>query len=378
MRTERYTLPAAAVVTIVAFVCLLAVGTTHAQTYTANGNAIIPVGTPPISIGSTTGSTDTNSSTSVNTSGTGVMSIMASGTGTTMSGTGSSTESTGTEEFGTTNTVTPNSTSNTGANVMTNTSATQTMSPVTIAASAPAPEVVNIDAQGNALVRGEAATAGNGTSITLTSWGGTWTIVTNSSTQIAGGGADLSSIPAGHFVGVAGTIDPNMPWTIDATVVRDWTANPATASTAANASVSGDTTSTGSTGGVTSGTAATGTGVSGSGGTSGTGSTNAGTSASNTTSMSTGSSTASGIPAGDTLYTGQVTDVSNASSGALTITDQNGTQYTVNVAPSATIWNSSSATIPLSSIAQGDSIRLDGSLQADGTITADVVRDTSQ
>jgi hypothetical protein len=90
------------------------------------------------------------------------------------------------------------------------------------------------------------------------------------------------------------------------------------------------------------------------------------------------SSSSSSVPSGDTLYTGTASDVSNIGSGTFTLTGSNGATYTVNIPSGATIWNATRQPIALSNIAQNDSIRLDGSLASDGSITADVVRDTSQ
>lgn len=86
------------------------------------------------------------------------------------------------------------------------------------------------------------------------------------------------------------------------------------------------------------------------------------------------SASSTGIPSGDTLYTGTL---SNASGGSFTLTTAGGTTYTVNVTSGATIWNNARSTVGLSSFNSGDAIRIDASPASDGSLTADVVRDTS-
>jgi hypothetical protein len=147
----------------------------------------------------------------------------------------------------------------------------------------------------------------------------------------------------GDLVGVSGTIATDQPWTIDAAIVHDWTTSPPTTTD-----------------------------------------TSVVTPPATTPDVTTpDTTTAPTAPADVTatfgaLYTGTATDVSNLANSSFVLTGTDGTQYTVQVNPGATIWNTASGNIGLTDIAQGDSIRLNGTLQADGTITADVVRDTSQ
>jgi hypothetical protein len=252
--------------------------------------------------------------------------------------------------------------------------------PFQTASSAPAPEVVDIDTQGSALMRGTSVSGGSGTTLQLSTWGGTWIVRVNSATQVyasSGTLGDVSGIPAGHFVGIVGTIASDAPMTIDATIVRDWTTNPITTTTMSTSAPSGTGSSVSAS--QTSGTSGTGSSVSGTGSAdTGTSVSNTGTSAlSSSSTGSTASTSVSGVPAGDTLYTGQVTDMSNIASGTFTLTDPSGTQYTINVPAGATVWDSKGNVITLQSISQNDSIRIDASLQTDGTLSADVVRDTS-
>ncbi len=85
------------------------------------------------------------------------------------------------------------------------------------------PMVLDIGSQGHVLLRGTVASV-SATSITVNAWGGVWTINVPTSAQVlpaAVGG--LSGFKQGDFVGVQGTIDQNSNWTVNATLVRDWT-----------------------------------------------------------------------------------------------------------------------------------------------------------
>jgi len=58
-------------------------------------------------------------------------------------------------------------------------------------------------------------------SLTLTSWGGDWTVKTSSDTKIMPGG-DMSKFKVGDFVGAQGTVDTTAAFTVNAKLVRDW------------------------------------------------------------------------------------------------------------------------------------------------------------
>jgi len=81
--------------------------------------------------------------------------------------------------------------------------------------------VLNVNANGKVLLRGTIDTVGTN-SITVKSWGGSWTVNTASGTQVFPEGS-LSQFAAGDFVGVRGTVNQSASLTIDATMVRDWT-----------------------------------------------------------------------------------------------------------------------------------------------------------
>ncbi len=95
--------------------------------------------------------------------------------------------------------------------VPTQTSATASMQPV-----------LNVSASGKTLLRGTIVSV-SATAITVQSWGGAWTVNVPTSAQIYPQGVGLSSFQQGDFVGVQGTVNSSTGWTIDATVVRDWT-----------------------------------------------------------------------------------------------------------------------------------------------------------
>lgn len=241
-------------------------------------------------------------------------------------------------------------TTNTNGTATTNATGTMTSTtgaPVLTAApgTAPAPMVAQVDENGNALVRGVVQSV-NTNWITIASWGGTWNVRTTGNSTVTpvgtNGGGDVSGITPGDFVGVEGTVASDQVWTVNASVVRDWTKAPATTALSTT-----DTSTSGS--------------LTGSG-------TSVATPPDNSSTAST-----TGLPSGDTLYTGTA---SNVTSSSFTLTDQSGNAYTVNTNPDATIWDSSSNTIPLTNIQNGDTIRVDAS-QNGNTLTADVVRDTS-
>lgn len=230
-----------------------------------------------------------------------------------------------------------------------------------IAAPSPAaaPQVVEIGTDGSVLLRGTAqvmtgTTTAQGTALLISSWGGLWTVRVSSATDVAAGPADsIASISPGDFVGVIGTISASDDWTIDATVVRDWTTTPIGAS-AATSSASGAT-----------GTQPYGSGI-------------VGDAVSSAPASSSATSTHSGQQAAETLYTGTVSDASTLGSGSIILAGDDGATYTVSFADGAAIWDNTRTDMPASNIAEGDTIRLNGTIQPDGTIMADVVRDMSR
>ena len=82
--------------------------------------------------------------------------------------------------------------------------------------------VVQIGPDGRTLLRGTIDTVGS-TSLTVKSWGGNWIINISSSTKLMPT-TDISKFKAGDFVGVQGVATTSGTWAIDASLIRDWTA----------------------------------------------------------------------------------------------------------------------------------------------------------
>ncbi len=88
--------------------------------------------------------------------------------------------------------------------------------------------IVQIGPKGKTLIRGTIKkidiTIGALPSVlTVTSWGGDWVINISSFTQLMPG-SDMAQFKVGDFVGVQGIANQNASWTVDAKIVRDWTA----------------------------------------------------------------------------------------------------------------------------------------------------------
>ena len=85
----------------------------------------------------------------------------------------------------------------------------------------PKPMIIEIGPAGRAMLRGEITAVGTN-SLTVKSWGGSWIINVSSATKI-NPVTDLSQFKVGDFIGVQGQINTSAAWTIDATLVRNWT-----------------------------------------------------------------------------------------------------------------------------------------------------------
>ena len=88
------------------------------------------------------------------------------------------------------------------------------------------PMVLHVGVNGNVLLRGTVSSVSAGW-LTVKSWGGDWTVNVPSSAQVFPSGTALTSFQQGDFVGVIGSIDSSAGFTVDATIVRDWTARTA-------------------------------------------------------------------------------------------------------------------------------------------------------
>jgi hypothetical protein len=182
--------------------------------------------------------------------------------------------------------------------------------------------VVQVDSSGRALLRGT-IDAVNGRTLTVKSWGGDWTLNVNASAEIlpASVGQDLTQFKNGDFIGVQGIVSQTAVWTIDASVVRDRTLEQ-TMIQQRQENIQNEHDVKG---------------------------------------------------AGPMNFQGTV---SNLNGSSFMLTTQDGATFTVNIAAGAQIMNVTRLTLPLVSIANGNTVRVWGT-NASGTITAQIVRDLS-
>ena len=187
--------------------------------------------------------------------------------------------------------------------------------------------VVSINKDGKTLIRGTIDAIASG-AITVKSWGGDWTVDVGSATQIlpVETGNDIAGFQVGDYVGAQGTINQNANWTMDATLVRDWTYK---------ATVSAEQKQNRQ-------------------------------SASQTIKANTPKN-----------YVGMASDVSIVGDGSFTLAVPGATStFAVNVASGAEIVNRNWLAIPIESVANGDNVRVWG-IDTNGTIVAQIVRDTT-
>lgn len=181
------------------------------------------------------------------------------------------------------------------------------------------PTVLEITGTGKAMLRGTVDSVGSG-SLTVKSWGGDWTINISSSTKL--NPTDMSQFKAGDLVGIQGTVHQGANWTIDASLVRDWTV---------------------------------------------VGTVNQ---QEKQNKRETNQLMKSERPR---TFAGTA---SNVTATSLTLTASNGTAYTVNISASAKLLNKKWGSVAASDIKSGDSLRVFG-VNVNGIIAATVVRDTS-
>lgn len=183
------------------------------------------------------------------------------------------------------------------------------------------PMVLQVGPAGKVLIRGDIVSTASG-SLVLKSWGGNWTINIPSGSEIlpAAAASDVTKFQAGDYVGVQGTVSTDAPWTINASVVRDWTMRQTAAAQQQQ------------------------------------------------NRQSVKQLVASETPR---VYVGTASNVAGSS---LTLTAANGTSYSVSIASDAKILNRNWLSTSVSSVANGDTVRVFGA-NASGTITASVVRD---
>jgi len=81
--------------------------------------------------------------------------------------------------------------------------------------------VLSVNANGKILLRGTIDSMSTN-SITVKGWGGDWIVNLSSNTQLLPT-TDITQFHAGDYVGVQGIVTTGSAWTIDGTIVRDWT-----------------------------------------------------------------------------------------------------------------------------------------------------------
>ncbi len=86
--------------------------------------------------------------------------------------------------------------------------------------------LLQVSPAGRVLLRGTIDSVSSG-SVLVKSWGGDWTVNIPVSAQVLPQGVAASDFKTGDFVGVQGTINQSANWTVDSTLVRDWTARQA-------------------------------------------------------------------------------------------------------------------------------------------------------
>ncbi len=202
----------------------------------------------------------------------------------------------------------------------TTTTPTTTVAPVATTASEQ--PILQVGAAGKVLLRGTIASI-SGTTLTVNSWGGTWTVDIASGASIlpAAANGNIGQFSTGDFVGVQGTVSQSANWTINANLVRDWTYRAAVVQQQQQ-------------------------------------------------NIQTAQATKQSGPRD---YIGTASAVTASS---LTLTAAEGTTYTVTVPSGAEIVNTKWITIPLTSVNSGDNVRVYG-VNASGTITARIVRDVT-
>jgi hypothetical protein len=105
----------------------------------------------------------------------------------------------------------------------------QTVVPGGVVQTTPAPAsvpgqqmILHAEANGKVLLRGTIDSV-SGSTLTVKSWGGDWTINVPASAEVFPAAATLASFKVGDFIGIQGSVNQNASWTVDATLVRDWT-----------------------------------------------------------------------------------------------------------------------------------------------------------
>ena len=192
----------------------------------------------------------------------------------------------------------------------------------TVSPKASSQMVLQVGPNGKVLLRGTVSSASSG-SVTVKSWGGDWTVTVPSSASVLPQGEALSSFKAGDFVGVQGAIDPSASWTVNATLIRDWTARTeATQQIKANVQAVRQT-----------------------------------------------------MTSGPRTIQGTISNL-DAAAQTFTLTNAAGTAYSVSLASGAKILAKNWATLDFSKVSNGDTVRAYGTV-ASSSISASIFRDVS-
>ncbi|MHB0865409.1 MAG: hypothetical protein ACYC1Y_00665 [Minisyncoccota bacterium] len=204
----------------------------------------------------------------------------------------------------------------TTATVEATTTATDTTTPRT------QPMVLEVNKNGGILLRGTVSSVSSD-SVTVKSWGGDWTVTVPSSAKVLPEGAAIGSFQTGDFVGVEGTVDSSASWTINAKLIRDWTARQAL-----HQQIKANVQSVHTT-----------------------------------------------IASGPRVIQGKVSGL-DATARTFTLTNASGTTYSVTLDSGAKLLAKNWATLDFNKVSDGDTVRVYGTV-ASSTISASVFRDIS-
>ena len=82
--------------------------------------------------------------------------------------------------------------------------------------------ILQVGPHGEVLLRGTVSVVGT-TSLTVKSWGGDWVVNISSASKLMPE-TTMAQFKVGDFVGIQGAVNQTASWTVDAKLVRNWTA----------------------------------------------------------------------------------------------------------------------------------------------------------
>lgn len=197
-----------------------------------------------------------------------------------------------------------------------------TPSTTTTAPTASERVVLQVGSSGKTLLRGTVSAASTD-SVTVTSWGGDWTVNVPTTASVLPQGKTLSDFKTGDFVGVQGMVDSSAGWTVNATLIHDWTARAAVKQEI-----------------------------------------KANVEAVHTT-----------MTSGPRIIQGTISNL-DATAQTFTLTSAAGTAYSVSLSSGAKIVGKNFATINLSMVTSGDTVRVYGTVSS-SAVSASIFRDIS-